>query len=84
MDQSGAARLVLRRREPALRSSGGLIVIGGPPFHGKSVRAARLAEILPNAYKFEVVDNLSFKDEHWYPEGLSGARRQAPPRSMLV
>lgn len=83
MNQSSTARLAPRRREPALQSSGGLIVIGGPPFHGKSVLAAHLAEILPNAYKLEVVDNLSDKDEHWYPEGLTGERRETPLRSML-
>lgn len=83
MNQSSTARLVPRRRDPALQSSGGLIVVGGPPFQGKSVLAAHLAEILPHAYKLEVVDNLSLKSEYWYPEGLGGERRQTPLRSML-
>lgn len=50
MNQSRTARLVARRGEPALQSGGGLLVIGGPPFHGKSLLTAHLAEILPNAY----------------------------------
>lgn len=83
MKQTRIASLVPRRREPALQSGGGLLVIGGPPFHGKSLLAAHLAEILPNAYKLEVVDNLSVKDEHWYPQGLAGEPRGTPLRSML-
>ncbi|MEO8077743.1 MAG: hypothetical protein ABI818_15550 [Acidobacteriota bacterium] len=83
MNQSSAVRVALRRRDPALQNSGGLMVIGGPPFQGKSVLAAHLAEILPHAYKLEVVDNLSLTSEHWYPEGLTGERLHTPLRSML-
>jgi len=83
MTTTGSVRLLRKRREPVLQSRGGLIVIGGPPFHGKSVLAAHLAEILPHAYKLEVVDNLSLRDEHWYPAGLTGERQLTPLRGML-
>lgn len=70
-------------RDPSLSSAGGLMLVGGPPFHGKSVLAAHLADMLPFAQKLEVVDNLAGKDEHWLPEGVTGQLRHKPLRSML-
>lgn len=39
--------------------SGGLIVIGGPPFGGRGALAALLAEWLPRSLKLETVEELS-------------------------
>lgn len=61
-----------------------MILVGGPPFQGKSVLAAHLADMLPFAQKLEVVDNLrSSAAEHWLPRGLAGKPEQRPLRGML-
>jgi hypothetical protein len=70
-------------RQPQVQSAGGLIVVGGPPFHGKAVLAARLADILPYACKLEAIDSLSALGEHWYPEGPALAPREAPLARLL-
>lgn len=61
-----------------------MLLIGGPPLHGKALLAAHLAELLPFARKLEVADNLIGNDEHWWPEGVEGPARRRPLRSMLT
>ena len=70
MPQVRTTTLAPEHRGLALATAGGLIVVGGPPFHGKSVLAARLADALPFAHKLEVVDNLAATSEYWDPTGL--------------
>ena len=72
-----------RTPTPALATLGGLIVVGGPPLHGKSILAARLADILPFSHKLEVVDNLSAANEYWDPSGRM-ARRGPKPLTHLL
>jgi hypothetical protein len=67
----------------ALATAGGLIVVGGPPFHGKSILSARLAEALPFAHKLEAVDNLAASSEYWDPTGLMARPYQKPLARML-
>jgi predicted kinase len=83
MTGSSLARQPRKARAHVPPSTGGLILVGGPPFQGKSVLAAHLAEMLPFAHKHEVVDNLSGASEHWLPQGLSGAPERRPLRGML-
>lgn len=83
MPQVQAATLSPEHRGLALATAGGLIVVGGPPFHGKSILAARLAEVLPFAHKLEVVDNLATTSEYWDPTGLMVRPYQKPLARML-
>jgi Magnesium chelatase, subunit ChlI len=83
MAQVQAVTLTPERRGLALATAGGLIVVGGPPFHGKSILAARLAEVLPFAHKLEAVDNLATTSEYWDPTGLMVRPYQKPLARML-
>ncbi len=84
MNSSPLARQPRRVRTQLPTPAGGLILVGGPPFHGKSVLAARLADILPFAHKLEVVDTLrSGAEEHWLPHGMEGPPQLRPLRAML-
>jgi len=83
MNEAIATRLTPRRRAPALWSAGGLIVVGGPPLNGKSILAARLADILPFSHKLEVVDNLAARGEFWDPTGLMRRPHRSPLAKML-
>jgi predicted ATPase with chaperone activity len=72
-----------RAPTPALATLGGLIVVGGPPLHGKSILAARLADVLPFSHKLEAVDNLSAASEYWDPSGLLARRNPRPLTHLL-
>lgn len=84
MTQSALARQPRRVRTQLPTSPGGLILVGGPPFQGKSVLAAHLADILPFSHKLEVVDNLRSGDaEHWLPQGTDGRPKLRPLPTMI-
>jgi predicted kinase len=63
---------------------GGLILVSGPPFQGKSLLATRLVENLPNTFKLEAQDNLATTAECWFPEGPSGVRVEKPTAQLLA
>lgn len=67
----------------ALATAGGLIVVGGPPLHGKSLLAARIADVLPFVHKLEATDNLAAASEYWDPTGLMARPYQKPLARML-
>ncbi|WP_428264970.1 hypothetical protein [Haliangium sp.] len=72
--------------DPSLASrfrGGGLLLVGGPPFGGKSLLASRLAEVLPYAVKLEAVDNLARPTERWYPYGPTCDALTRPASKML-
>ena len=61
---------------------GGLMIIGGPPFGGKSLLASRMVESLPYAIKLEAIDNLVRPTERWYPSPMADAVTR-PATKML-
>ena len=62
---------------------GGLIVVCGPPFSGKSLIGTRLAECLPNAVKLEAEDNILRAGEVWYPDDRSREPVHKPQGKLL-
>lgn len=87
---TATARRARRPRPPRkgsrlrLQPVGGLIAIGGPPCEGKSTLAARLADLLPDALRLEAIDNLSRRDQYWYPNGPQGSRIDRPETKLLA
>ena len=89
VQRQASAAAARRTRRPRKRSNlrlqpvGGLIAVGGPPCEGKSVLAARLAELLPDAFRLEAIDNLSRREQYWYPNGPGGKRVDRPETKLL-
>jgi hypothetical protein len=62
---------------------GGLIVVCGPPFGGKSLIGTRLAECLPHSIRLEAEDNLMRAGEVWYPDDRERRPVRNPQSKML-
>jgi hypothetical protein len=76
-------RLQKKEQRILVRKSGGLIVVCGPPFSGKSLIGARLAECIPNSVKLEAEDNLLRAGEVWYPDDRRRDPVRNPQKKML-
>ncbi len=61
----------------------GLLAIGGPPLGGKSVLAAALADVLPNAIRLEATDDLSREAPYWVPESPDRRPVSRPGKHLL-